>query len=348
MPFQLPLGSAHDYKGLVSLIHPPAAIPEEIAAEFGLARERLIEAVAEANDALADKYLEGADITEEEIVAGARDAIQRGELFPILACSATQNLGVSEFLELVREFLPSPLECRKPALTDTATGKKIDYTADPEGHLAAFVFKTTADPFVGKLSLFRVYSGAIKSNSEVWNSTRRQSERVGQLYLPRGKSQENIAEMTPGDIGAIGKLASTLTGDTLCFKDWPVAFETIDFPQGYYTVAVSPAAKADLDKMSQALSRIVEEDPSMRFFRDHDTGESLLSGLGEAQIDVALDKIRRKFGADLKAKLPKVAYKETISEVTQTEYRHKKQSWWPRTVRPRVAAAGAPGAGPGV
>jgi len=326
VPFQLPIGAAQSFKGVVSLIQPPAEVPQEVAAEFGPARERLIEAVAEANDTLADKYLEGEQLTEEEIVAGARSAILRGELFPILACSATQNLGVIEFLDLVQEFLPSPAEGKKPVLCDATTQQEVDFEVDPDGPLAAFVFKTTADPFVGKLSLFRVYRGTIKSNTEVWNSIRRQSERIGQLYLPHGKSQENVTEVVAGDIGAIGKLAATMTGDTLCFRDRPVAFEPIEFPQGYYAAAVSPASKADLDKMSMALNRIVEEDPSLQFYRDSTTNESLLSGLGEAQIDVALEKIRRKFGADLKAKLPKVAYKETISRVTQTEYRHKKQS----------------------
>ena len=326
VPFQLPIGSAQEFTGVVSLIHPPAEVPEEITEEFGPARERLIEAVAEANDALADKFLEGAEITDEELVAGARSAILRGELFPILACSAPQSVGVSEFLELTQEFLPSPLAGKKRALRDVTAGSEVDCQVDPDGPLAAFVFKTTADPFVGKLSLFRVYRGVIKSNTEVWNSNRRQSERIGQLYLPRGKSQENVSEVAAGDIGAIGRLAATMTGDTLCLRERPVAFEPIQFPVGYYTVAVSPTTKADLDKTSAALNRIVEEDPSMRFFRDSTTNESLISGLGEAQIDVALDKIRRKFGADLKAKLPKVAYKETISRVTQTEYRHKKQS----------------------
>ena len=166
----------------------------------------------------------------------------------------------------------------------------------------------------------------MKSNSEVWNSAREQSERIGQLYLPRGKSQDNVSEVGAGDIGAIGKLASTVTGDTLCARDQLVTFERIKFPEGFHCVAVTPATKADLDKMSTSLSRIAEEDPSLRHSRDSDTNESLLTGLGEAQVDVAMDKIRRKFGADLRVRLPRVAYKETITQVTQTEYRHKKQT----------------------
>ena len=325
VPFQLPIGEAQDFKGVVSVVNPPAEIPAEVADQFEAARERLIEAVAEADDALADKYLEGEELTPAEIIAGAKAAILSGALVPILACSATQNLGVSEYLDTIRDFFPSPEEGAKPALQDGG-GKDVDLAVDPAGPLAAFVFKTTADPFVGKLSLFRVYRGSIASNSEVWNGARNQNERIGQLYLPRGKSQENIAEVTAGDMGAIGKLAATVTGDTLSAREQPVAFARIAFPRGYYSVAVAPATKADLDKMSTSLARIVEEDPSLRYSRDADTGDSLLTGLGDAQIEVAIDRIKRKFGADLVLRRPRVAYRETITRITNTEYRHKKQS----------------------
>ena len=325
VPFQLPLGDAQDFKGVVSVVHPPADIPAEVADEFELARERLIEAVAEADDELADKYLEGEELTDEEVINGARAAILSGDLVPILASSATQNMGVEEYLDFVREFLPSPEEGAKPEMFNSA-GDAVEFDVDPEGSLAAFVFKTTADPFVGKLSLFRVYRGTFNSNSEVWNSNRNQAERIGQLYLPRGKSQENISEVVAGDIGAIGKLAVTVTGDTLCVRDNQVTFRQIEFPRGFYSVAVAPATKADLDKMSTSLARIVEEDPSLRYSRDSNTGDSLLTGLGDAQIEVAIERIKRKFGADLLLRMPKVAYKETITRVTNTEYRHKKQS----------------------
>ena len=202
-----------------------------MAAEFEAARERLIEAVAEADEDLADKYLEGEELTDAEVVAGARKAVLAGDLVPILATSATRNLGIDEFVETVNEFLPSPLEGNRPAMKDNS-GSEVDVEVDPGGPLAALVFKTTADPFVGKLSVFRVFRGTISSNSEVWNSARNQSERIGQLYLPRGKSQENIVEVSAGDIGAIGKLAATVTGDTLCVRDNAVSFEPIEFPQG--------------------------------------------------------------------------------------------------------------------
>jgi len=318
VPFQLPLGDAQDFTGVVSVIHPPASMPSQVTEEVESARERLIEAAAECDDALADKYLEGETLTDEEVLGAVRKGVANGGLVPILASSATSNLGVDEFLATVLEFLPSPADA-KPA-------EMSDIEANPSASLAALVFKTTADPFVGKLSIFRVYQGTIKSNSEVWNSNQEQSERIGQLYLPKGKSQENVAEITAGDIGAIGKLSATVTGDTLSVRDKPATIPAIEFPNGFYSVAVSPATKADLDKMSTSLSRITEEDPSLQFSRDPGTGESILTGLGEAQIDVALDRIRRKFGADLKSKLPRVAYRETITQITKAEYRHKKQS----------------------
>jgi elongation factor G len=326
VPLNLPIGEAQDFQGVISVINPPADVPPEMAAELEAARERLIEAAAESDDALADKYLEGEELTQEEIEAGTRSAIQKGEMVPIIACSALKNIGVEEFVEMVLTFLPSPADGVKPGMSGLPSKEPVECEADADGPLAAFVFKTTADPFVGKLSVFRVYRGTMKSNSEVWNSAREQSERIGQLYMPRGKSQDNVSEVGAGDIGAIGKLAATVTGDTLCARDQQVTFQRIQFPVGFYCVAVTPATKADLDKMSTSLSRIVEEDPSLLHSRDSDTNESLLTGLGEAQVDVAMDKIRRKFGADLKVRLPRVAYKETITQVTQTEYRHKKQT----------------------
>ena len=326
VPFQIPIGQAADFKGVVSVADPNAEVPAELADEVASARERLIEAAAESDDELADRYLGGEELTAEEIEAALRGAVLRGELVPILAASATENIGVAEFLAMARSYLPSPADGAKPRLSKAGSGDAADYAADPNGPLAALVFKTTADPFVGKLSLFRVYQGTIRSNSEVWDANHSQAERVGQLYLPKGKSQENLAEVTAGDIGAVGKLSSTVTGDTLCARDNQVIFDPIRMPVGYYRVAVSPASKADLDKMSMALSRIVEEDPSLQMSRNASTSETLITGLGDAQIDVALDKIKRKFGAELRVRLPRVPYRETITRTTQAEYRHKKQS----------------------
>ena len=325
IPFQVPLGDAQEFKGVVSIINPPADIPAEIADEVTAARDRLIEAAAESDDELADRYLSGEELSVDEVISGVRTAVLAGELVPILATSsAPEAIGVEEFLETTRSFLPSPVDGKKARLLKGT--EAAEYEVDPAAPLAAFVFKTTADPFVGKLSVFRVYQGSVKSNSETWNSTKEQSERIGQLYLPKGKNQENVNEITAGDIGAIGKLSSTVTGDTLCSRENPVSFPKIKQPVGYFRMAVTPASKDDLDKMSMALNRIVEEDPTLQFSRDANTSESLITGLGDAQIDVALEKIKRKFGADLRVKMPKVAYRETITKITSSEYRHKKQS----------------------
>ena len=319
VPFQLPIGEAQDFTGLVSVIDPPADIPAGVIGDFDAARERLIEAVAESDDALADKYLEGEEITAEEVTAGAREAIRNGDLTPILVCSATQSIGVDELVQVMRDFLPSPADLPSTSGSD-------DIAADASAPLVATVFKTTADPFVGKLSMFRVFQGTATSNGEVYNNNKGESERLGQLYLPQGKNQDNVGEVVAGDIGAIGKLNSTLTGDTLCANDHRVTLPGIEFPKGYYSLAVVPATQADLDKMSTSLARIVEDDPSLQFTRNPETSESLLTGLGEVQIEVALDRISRKFGANLNVKLPVVPYRETITQVTNSEYRHKKQT----------------------
>ena len=326
VPFQIPIGQAESFTGVVNVADPNSEVPAGLADEVEGARERLIEAAAESDDELADRYLSGEELTAAEIEAALRIAVLQGEIVPILAASATANISVDEVLAITRSYLPSPVDGVKPRLTKAGTDDEAAFEADPGAPLAAFVFKTTADPFVGKLSLFRVFQGSIKSNSEVWDANQGQSERVGQLYLPKGKNQENLSEITAGDIGAVGKLSSTITGDTLCARDNQVTFEPIKMPVGYYRVAVSPASKADLDKMSLALSRIVEEDPSLQMSRNASTSETLITGIGEAQIDVAIDKIKRKFGADLRVKLPRVPYRETITRTTQSEYRHKKQS----------------------
>ena len=325
IPFQVTLGDAQEFNGVVSIINPPADIPAEIADEVAAARDRLIEAAAESDDELADRYLSGEELSVDEVISGVRTAVLAGKLVPILATSsAPEAIGIEEFLETTRSFLPSPVDGKKASLLKGI--EAAEYEVDPAAPLAAFVFKTTADPFVGKLSVFRVFQGSVKSNSETWNSNKEQSERIGQLYLPKGKNQENVNEITAGDIGAIGKLSSTVTGDTLCSRENSVSFPKIKQPVGYFRMAVTPASKDDLDKMSMALNRIVEEDPTLQFSRDANTSESLITGLGDAQIDVALEKIKRKFGADLRVKMPKVAYRETITKITSSEYRHKKQS----------------------
>jgi elongation factor G len=322
VPFQVPIGSEHSFKGVVNLLQPPDQIPAEVADQVSDARERLIEAVAETDDDLATKYLEGEELTQEEITQGVRRAILSGDVVPVMTGSAAANMGVEELLDAVVEYMPSPVEGKKVEAANTAD----ELAPDQEGSLASFVFKTTADPFVGKLSVFRVYRGTLRANSEVWNPARNQTERIGQVYVLRGKTQEQVQEIGAGDIGAVSKLAATLTSDSLCQRDNPVTFDPIEFPVGYYTMSVSPKTKADVDKMSTALSRIVEEDPSLRVSREMDTSETLISGFGDTHIEVTTERIHRKFGTELEIQVPKVPYKETITAVTRAEYKHKKQT----------------------
>lgn len=315
VPVQWPIGAAQDFNGVVNLLD-PSNTPSELTGDVSTARERLIEAIAESDDDLATRYLEGEELGENEIGEGLKKAVLSGDIVPVLIGSATQNIGVEQLQEAVISYLPSPLD----------VDQLEEASIDPSAALAALVFKTTADPFVGKLSYFRVYGGTFSANTEVWNSTKDESERIGQVFNIQGKGQEPTQEIGPGDIGAVSKLASTVTGDTHCHKDKPVVLKPVVFSSGYYSMAVYPKSSADLDKMSTSLTRIVEEDPSLQLTRDPATGESILSGLGDVHLDTAIEKVKRKFGAELTLQLPKVPYRETITAVTNSEYKHKKQS----------------------
>ncbi len=323
VPFQIPVGAEASFKSVVDVLDPDVEVPAEVTPEVNHARELLIEAVAEADDDLATKYLEGEELTQEEISGAIRQAILSGDISPVFVGSATMNIGVEELLSAVTAYMASPADRERVPLVESYLEAS---DAAESGPLAAFVFKTTADPFVGKLSLFRVFSGSVKSNSEVWNDARNASERIGQVYTMRGKTQEQTPEVGSGDIGAVSKLAATVTGDTLTQKEKPIVVKPIDFPTGFYTMAVQPKSKADVDKMSMAISRILEEDPSLNLVREPNTGETLVSGFGETQLEVAMERVKRKFGTELELHLPKVPYKETISTTTKAEYKHKKQT----------------------
>ena len=322
---QIPVGYEQSFKGVVDVLQPLEGVPAEVADLVTDTRERLIEGVSETDEELANRYLEGEELSQEEIKAGLKSAILSGEIVPVFAGSSTLNLAVEELLDATVDYMPSPDQGAEiTASVSRGDTEKIEY--DPQGPLAAFVFKTTADPFVGKLSLFRVYRGTFKPNSEVWNAAKEQTERIGQVFILRGKTQEQVQEIGPGDIGAVSKLGGTVTGDTLCQRDRPVTFETTTAPVGYYTMAVSPKTKADVEKMSAALARIVEEDPSLRVSKEPETSETLISGQGDTHLEVAMDKVRRKFGTDLELQLRKVPYRETITAITKAEYKHKKQT----------------------
>jgi elongation factor G len=276
--------------------------------------------VAEEDEELLEKYLEEGDLTPEEIRKGLLLGIESGDVAPVFAASSTKTIGVAHFLEAITQFFPSPAD----ATYKTEDGKELK--ADVNGPLAAQVFKTTADPYVGKLTYLRVISGTLKADSHVWNANHNIDERVGHLFVVRGKTEEPAQQLVAGDIGAVAKLAHTLTSDTLTTQDAGLKMAPIDFPDPVFSVAISPRSKADTDKMSTALARIVEEDPILKVQREPDTGETILSGLGESHVEIACEKMKRKFGADVTHQTPRVPYKETLTASTSSEYTHKKQS----------------------
>ena len=334
VPVQLPVGSQDHFEGIVDLIARKAfigeksaeqAVPAELEGEVDSRREALVEAIAENDDELLNKFLEGEDLSDEELRKALRTGVVSGSLVPIIVGSATKDIGVTELLDAVAGCLPSPLDAG-PLTGKTPAGGQETLNPDPSAPLAALVFKTTADPYVGRLSFVRVYSGTLKSDSQLWNANKNQAERVGQVFHQHGKAQEPISQLIAGDIGVIPKLADTTTGDTLCTREHPVLLETTRYPAPAFSAAVTPKTKADADKVGTSLHRIAEEDPTLRVGRDPDTGELILSGLGESHVEVAVEKMLRKFGVGVDVKTPRVPYKETITISTNSEYRHKKQT----------------------
>ena len=326
VPVQIPVGAEADFSGVVDLLDPDADVPGEVADAVEDARERLTEAVAEIDDDLADKYLEGEEITHDEMVEGIKQGLMTGELIPILAGSPLNELGVSEFMDFVVEYLPSPAEVDAAVAHAPGSDDETELPCDSSGPVAALVFKTAADPFVGKLSYFRVYSGAFSGDSQMYNTNRGETERIAQVFEIQGKEQSAVPELAAGDIGSVTKLSAALTGDTLCSSEQPVILEGLDFPAAVYQRAVYPKSKADVDKMTSSLSRIVEEDPSVVTSREPDTNEMLIAGLGDTHLGVAIEKMQRKFGAEMILEIPRVPYKETINGRARVEYRHKKQT----------------------
>ena len=322
----MPIGSADEFKGVVNLLDDLDKAPPELKEAAEAARERLIESVAESDDDLATKYLEGDELTSVELMDGLKNAVLSGEIVPIMWGSSTQNLGVEELESAVINYLPSPLASDQITAIAVSSGEKEEIVQSADAPLSALVFKTTADPFVGKLSLFRVYGGVLNGSSEVWNANQEQSERIGQAYFLCGKNQEPTSEVGPGDMGAVAKLASTTTNDTLCQQENAYILDPIIYPMGHYTMSVAPKSKADLDKMSSSVTRIVEEDPSLTLSREASTNETLLSGMGDVHLETTVDRIKRKFGTELVLQLPKVPYRETITVVSRSEYKHKKQT----------------------
>ena len=335
LPLQLPIGSQSDFQGIVDLVTmkayignalKEAEIPSTLREQAEASREKLVEAAVEADDELINKYLEGEAINNEEIFTAIKKSTIAGKLVPVFVGSALQCIGTQQVLNGICSYLPSPEEKDAFVAKNVATGNQEEIRPDSESPLSGLVFKTSADPYVGKLSYFRVYSGVISSNSQVWNANKNSMERIGQLFTMLGKTQQPVPQVAAGDIGAVAKLSLTTTGDTLCAREHPVIFPGIEFPKANFSMSIQPQTKTDLDKMSTVLPRICEEDPSLQTRREADTNEFIISGVGDSHLEIAREKIRRKFGVEVKLDLPKIPYKETITMSTKAEYKHKKQT----------------------
>ncbi|MFC1913807.1 elongation factor G [Chloroflexota bacterium] len=328
LPLQVPIGAHTSFQGVVDLLtmkgftgspEKEADIPSELKAQVDSFREKLVEGVAEIDDSLIEKYLGGEELSEEELRTNLHRAVAEGRIVPVLAGSALQNVGINWLLDAIVRYLPSPKE--REVITEGGT-----IAPGPDAPLAALVFKTSADPYVGKLTLFRVYCGTMESNSQVWNVAQGAAERVGQMYMLRGKNQEPVGKVGAGDIGAVAKLNVTATGDTLCRQDKPLKIVPIEFPEPIYAEAVYPKTKADVDRLGSALSRLTEEDMTLRVRRETDTNETVLLGIGETHLDVAAERMSRKFGVGVELSIPRVPYKETITVPAKSEYKHRKQT----------------------
>ncbi len=338
VPVQLPIGEEKSFKGVVDLIARKAFIyqtdesgtftvgdvPADMSAAVEAARETLVEMVAEADEKLMEKFFEVGTLNDEELVTGLRSATMGGKIFPLVCVSALLNIGVHPMLDAVIAYLPSPAE--RPFKGIGKDGAEVARAAVEKDPAAAFVWKTIADPFAGRITMFRVVSGSLKADSTVQNKTKDAPERLGSLMLLQGKTQTSVPEIKAGDLGAVAKLKDTLTNDTLGDKGDPTTFPAIKFPDPVLSYAIEPKSRGDEDKISTSMHRLEEEDPSIRYSRDPQTKELLLSGQGQVHIEVTVAKLKRRFGVDVNLKPPRIPYRETIKASTEAHGRHKKQT----------------------
>ncbi len=334
-PLHLAIGAADTFTGYVDLVHRRAwrfeddkevqiDIPAELADEVARRRDQLLEAAAEADDVVFEKYLNEEEISDAELDACLHKGVREAVLAPVLVASAARGIGLGALLDAIVRYLPSPEEEGPYAATDKA-GKEVEVAASVDGPLLVRVFKTAADPFVGRLTYLRVLSGTLKSQGGVFNASKGADERIGQLLYLHGKEQEAAGALKAGEIGAVAKLGVTETGDTLAGKEHPLILAPMAFPEPTLLVAIEPESKGDLDKMGPALQRMLEEEPTARVERS-ETGEQILRTIGEAQVAVITERLKRKFGAAIVTRTPTVPYRETIRGKTQVHGRYKKQT----------------------
>lgn len=340
VPIQLPIGKEDAFVGIIDLVQQKAIIykddlgtqseeteiPEdmrELAEEY---RSRLIEAVAERDDDLMMKYLEGEELTVEEIKAGIRKATVAVEIIPVLCGSSYKNKGVQPLLDAIVDYMPSPLDV--PAIKGTVPGtdEETERHSSDDEPFSALAFKIMTDPYVGKLAFFRVYSGTLKSGSYVYNSTKGKRERIGRILLMHANHREEVDEVYAGDIAAAVGLKDTTTGDTLCLEEDPVILESMEFPEPVIQVAIEPKTKAGQDKMSAALQKLAEEDPTFRTYTDAETGQTIIAGMGELHLEIIVDRLLREFKVEANVGKPQVAYRETIRKAVKAEGKFVRQS----------------------
>jgi elongation factor G len=336
---QIPIGAEADFKGVVDLISMKACIydmdgsgkfkeeeiPADIKEKAEEYREKLVEFAAEGDDALVEKYLDTGELTEEEVFRGLKAGVIAGDIAPVFCGSATLNIGVKKLLDAVVALMPSPEDMGSVTGTD-GKGEKTELKLSTDGPFAAFVYKTIADPYAGKLTLFKILSGTLKSDSGFYNATRDNKERFGNLFLLQGKKQINVEQAVAGQLAAVAKLKETRTGDTLTAEGKSFLLPSVELPEPALSYAIQPKSKGDEEKVSQSLSRLLEEDPSIRVKRDEATRENIISGMGQQHIEVTVERLKLKFGVEVEMKVPKVAYKETIKNKTSLQSRYKKQT----------------------
>ncbi|MEE9498200.1 MAG: elongation factor G, partial [Nitrospinaceae bacterium] len=335
----VPVGSADKFSGIVDLVEnkyyayekdgkgsgTASEIPDEVKDEVESRRAELVEAVAEADDKLIEAYLDKGELTDEEFDTGLKKGVESGQLVPVILGSALHNIGTDRLAKAIIDFLPSP-DQSPSQLAKTLSGEEVIEVKPGNGMFASLVFKTIADPYAGKLTLFRVYSGSVKPDTSVFNANHETDERVGQLFALQGKKQIPLPEIIAGDMGTVAKLKVTTTGDTLTTKGKGVQFDPIVFPNPVLARAMVPKTRADEEKISNSLHRLVEEDPTLKVERDAQTHELLVSGMGAEHLDVIIERLKRRFGVEVDVKPPKVPYRETIRGKTKVQGKHKKQS----------------------
>ena len=339
VPIQIPIGSEDQFRGMVDLITNKAIltyddlgkdvrieeIPAELVDQAEEYRAAMIESIAETDEALMEKYLEGEELTEDELHAALRKATIANEIVPCICGSSYKNKGVQEMINGVVAYLPSPLDI--PAVKGTdLDGNEDSREASDEAPMSALAFKIATDPFVGKLAFTRIYSGVLKSGSYVLNSTKGKKERIGRLVKMHSNTREEVEELEAGELGAIIGLKNTTTGDTLCSEDKPIILESMEFPEPVISVAIEPKTKAGQEKMGLALAKLAEEDPTFKTYTDQETGQTIIAGMGELHLEIIVDRLTREFKVECNVGAPQVAYKETIKEDVKAEDKYAKQS----------------------